>query len=207
MLYNESVLEKFMQAKKGNVKQKIKKSAKQLFFTMPYKDVSMRDVAAKSDMTVGNIYRYYENKEILFDDIVKKCHDEINLITKINNYAQSFTKTNVVINKKKVYKNSRFKTFILDMILKFITNNAEELYILINSSEGSKYENIHDKLIEIIKSTIMDTVEGTDEKRALTYAKMALSNISILLKDYVGDKKSLQAELKAFLGNFFEIFK
>jgi len=92
-----------MQIKKGNVKQKIKKSAKELFFVMPYKDVSMRDVAQKSGMTVGNIYRYYENKEILFDDIVKSCFDEVMTITNLKqslqtNYSKLKSATNGMIN-------------------------------------------------------------------------------------------------------------
>lgn len=196
-----------MQIKKGNVKQKIKNSAKELFFNMPYKDVSMRDVAQKSDMTVGNIYRYYENKEILFDDIVKKCYDEVMTITKINNFAKSFTQKNVVINKKKVYKSSRFRNFLLDLIAKSVSNNAVELYILINSSEGSKYEKINEQLLVVIKESMMDVVENLDEHRANIYSKTALTTILFILKEYIHNKETLKKEISSFLENFFKIFE
>jgi len=196
-----------MQIKKGNVKQKIKKSAKELFFVMPYKDVSMRDVAQKSGMTVGNIYRYYENKEILFDDIVKSCFDEVMTITKINNYAKKFTQKNVVINKKKVYKNSRFKNYLLNMIAKTISNNATELYILINSNECSKYERINEELISVVKSSMMDIIENLDEHRANIYSKTALTTILYILQEYIHDKQNLLKESSSFLENFFKIFE
>ncbi|MBP3581478.1 MAG: TetR/AcrR family transcriptional regulator, partial [Clostridia bacterium] len=66
-----------MQTKKVDIKEKIKESAKDIFFSVAYKDASMRDVAAKSGMTVGNIYRYYENKEVLFDDILADTYSSV----------------------------------------------------------------------------------------------------------------------------------
>ena len=59
---------------------------------MAYKDASMRDVASKSNMTVGNIYRYYENKEVLFEDILKSTHDGVVKLIKITDLVKMFIK-------------------------------------------------------------------------------------------------------------------
>ena len=128
-------------------------------------------------------------------------------ITKINNYAKKFTQKNVVINKKKVYKNSRFKNYLLNMIAKTISNNATELYILINSNEGSKYERINEELISVVKSSMMDIIENLDEHRANIYSKTALTTILYILQEYIHDKQNLLKETSSFLENFFKIFE
>ncbi|MBR4462281.1 MAG: TetR/AcrR family transcriptional regulator [Erysipelotrichaceae bacterium] len=47
-----------------------------------YKDASMRSIASKADMTVGNLYRYFKNKEEIQEYIVSSARDEINRIIK-----------------------------------------------------------------------------------------------------------------------------
>ena len=79
-----------MQTKKGDIKSKIRDNAKEIFFSVAYKDASMRDVAAKSGMTVGNIYRYYENKEVLFDDILGDTYSGVIKLIKVTDLAKIF---------------------------------------------------------------------------------------------------------------------
>ncbi len=42
-----------------------------------YKDASMRSIAAKAEMMVGNLYRYFRNKEEIQEFIVSAARDEI----------------------------------------------------------------------------------------------------------------------------------
>ena len=48
----------------------ILKSALDEFFNHGYNDASMRNIAKNANMTVGNLYHYYKDKEDLFSALV-----------------------------------------------------------------------------------------------------------------------------------------
>lgn len=58
------------QVLKEEVRDKIITAAKEEFLKKGYKDASMRSIARKSKMTVGNLYRYFSGKEELIVQIV-----------------------------------------------------------------------------------------------------------------------------------------
>lgn len=195
-----------MQIKKDNSKNKIKSSAKKLFFVMQYKDASMRDVAKMSDMTVGNIYRYYENKEILFEDIVGQTYEKIEKILRVTDFAQVFIKNKIGLNAKNVYKNSKFRVHILENMVDVVVQNANEFYILINNSAGSKYENTSDQIMTMIKNTIVAVVPEMEDDMVSVYAYTAMSTVSYILKTYIGDKSKLKKNISTFIQKFIESF-
>ena len=51
------------QTLKEEVKSRIIEAAKAEFYDKGYEKASMRTIAKRAEMTVGNIYRYFENKE------------------------------------------------------------------------------------------------------------------------------------------------
>ncbi|HPW53765.1 MAG TPA: TetR/AcrR family transcriptional regulator [Erysipelotrichaceae bacterium] len=84
------------QVLKEEVRDKILTAAKAEFFKKGYKDASMRAIARKSKMTVGNLYRYFSGKEeliiqivsppmMLLDSLLKKLTDD-----KLTFYSEEF---------------------------------------------------------------------------------------------------------------------
>lgn len=71
-VYNNNEQEFIIMAQvlKEKVRNKIITAAKEEFFKKGYKDASMRSIAIKSKMTVGNLYRYFSSKEELIVQIV-----------------------------------------------------------------------------------------------------------------------------------------
>ncbi|MBO4819016.1 MAG: TetR/AcrR family transcriptional regulator [Firmicutes bacterium] len=67
-----------MQTLKDDVRERIVDSAKKEFLEKGIDKSSMRDIAAGSNMTVGNLYRYFKNKEELNNFIVGETLSEIN---------------------------------------------------------------------------------------------------------------------------------
>lgn len=192
-----------MQIKKDDTKSKIRESAKEIFFTTSYAGASMRDVASKCNMTVGNIYRYYENKEVLFDDIIKPTYDGVVKLIKITDLMKPFIKGKPVDSENKLYKNSKFKNYIISSIAKIVSCHAVELYILLNNSEGSKYENTTDRIYKLMHETISKMVIGIPDERTDVYAFVAITTVSYLLKKYVKDPEKLQEEVKFFFEKLF----
>lgn len=66
-----------MQKLKPEIRTKILTNALTLFYNKGYEETTMRRIAAKSHITVGNIYRYFKNKEILFDEVIQEAYEAI----------------------------------------------------------------------------------------------------------------------------------
>lgn len=194
-----------MQRKKNDVKLKIKESATKLFFETKYIDVSMWDVAEKSQMTVGNIYRYYENKEILFDEIVKTSYEKTIKLIKISDFIQKFIKPRSRVNEKTLYKNTRFRKHLISTITNLMVENSTELYILLNNSEGSKYENITELITKMINDTLLKRMD-IDLDNAEIYSFMIISTLSYILKKYIGDRDVLIQKIDVFFNKLFVSF-
>lgn len=62
---------------KEETRQAIIKAAKEEFLEKGYDDASMRSIAAKANITVGNIYRYFENKEDLNRYIITETSENL----------------------------------------------------------------------------------------------------------------------------------
>ncbi len=63
---------------KENIRQDILAAAKHHFIIHGIDDASMRNIATSANMTVGNVYRYYRNKEALADAILNPTMQRIN---------------------------------------------------------------------------------------------------------------------------------
>lgn len=59
-----------MQILKNNVKDQILHAAVQEFKTKGYAQASLRHIAQEANISVGNVYRYFESKEQLFKSII-----------------------------------------------------------------------------------------------------------------------------------------
>ena len=70
------------QVLKENLRRDIIEAAKEEFLVYGYKDASMRRIAAKAHMTVGNLYRYFESKEDINMHIVVPTLEKINKVLK-----------------------------------------------------------------------------------------------------------------------------
>lgn len=62
---------------KEETRQAIINAAKEEFLEKGYDDASMRSIAAKANITVGNIYRYFENKEELNRYIITETSEDL----------------------------------------------------------------------------------------------------------------------------------
>ena len=72
-----------MQVLKEEVKQKIKKAALSEFEENGYQRTSMRSIASGAGVTVGNLYRYFKDKDDLFQVIIRPAFQEIYKFIKV----------------------------------------------------------------------------------------------------------------------------
>src|SRR5660398_286714 len=74
------------QVLKEEVKNRIIDSAIRVFKKDNYRKASMNEIAKYADVSVGNIYRYFDNKKKLYDYIVKDIYTKL---TEILEFCQN----------------------------------------------------------------------------------------------------------------------
>ncbi|MDO4940248.1 MAG: helix-turn-helix domain-containing protein [Erysipelotrichaceae bacterium] len=123
------------QVLKDEVKVLILESAKQEFLQKGYEATTMRSIAKKANMTVGNLYRYFDSKEDINYQIVGPTLRQLDSIVK------DITKNTLSLETRvfDVRFNVAELTNILDglaekMVKVFINNQTEFNILMINSS-------------------------------------------------------------------------
>ena len=66
-----------MQYLKDSVRKNIYSAAIEEFKTFGYQDASIRNIATNAGISLGNIYRYYKNKEDLYIAVIQPLVDSV----------------------------------------------------------------------------------------------------------------------------------
>ena len=61
---------------------KILEAAKQELLQYGYRDASMRRIAMQAEMTVGNLYRYFESKDQLIQEITSPALTQLDQLVR-----------------------------------------------------------------------------------------------------------------------------
>lgn len=139
-----------MQTLKSDLRDKILFEARRSFRSKGFEKTSMREIAIASGITVGNIYRYFKNKNELFYAVVKEAHDAINFI------VQSDHSGNVIAMNTNMEDRDFFESAdptlhgIVDVFIKY----KIEITILVYKSQGSELG----MMINRFKEMIVDKV-------------------------------------------------
>lgn len=145
------------QYKKDEIKEKIDSSALKVFAEKGYNGTKISDIAANAGISVGNIYRYYKNKEEIFYSILPESF----LISVKNSLIK---KISSIRDKNLEIPKEWDKVWILnDEFIVFMVENKERILILLNNSQGTKYENARDEIIDFILKFLKDVYKINDE--------------------------------------------
>ncbi len=128
---------------KDEVRTKILRSAEQLFVSVGFKKATMAGIAKEAGMAVGNIYKYYPNKDELFAAILT---DE---------FVEKFQK--FTLDRVSVLNDPSKETEIITLeedaaakLLQFWIANRHKTIILLSKSEGSKYEDFFQEYVQLM---------------------------------------------------------
>ena len=133
---------------------RVLESAEKEFLDKGFNNASLRVIAKEAETSTGSIYTRFGDKKGLFESLVKPTLDELMELTlKIQNgfdYLDADVKENTI--KDYTMENH-------NVIIDFIYDNKNTFLLLLNSSNGTDYENFMDEFIEI------------EEKYTLRYLK------------------------------------
>ncbi len=187
-----------MQVKKEEVRKKIIKAAVKEFKSNGYKNATMRKISNASGIPIGNLYRYYQNKETLFNSIVFDVYEEL----------KELFKTGMERDEKTVEGRS---LFFFNRLIDIYTANYDRTYILLHRNVGTKYENVQRELGTYFQEKITTNVKLTNpkvEEEELEFirfiCRLYLIGIGELITSYDKDIDKLKKIGRRFVMFYFE---
>ena len=118
-------------------------AGKKVFLEVGFRDASLRKIAAMLGVTTGAIYRYYTDKEALFDAIVSGPAEE--LVNRYRTSQQEYAALPLETQLQGIAGVSEANTWMMD----FIYDHFDVFKLIVCSSVGTRYEHYIDILVEI----------------------------------------------------------
>jgi AcrR family transcriptional regulator len=183
---------------KEEIRKRIIESAIKEFREKGYDKASIKNISKGADVAVGNLYRYFENKEALLKEVVNPVFKEL---------AQ-------MINTENMLENIDYKSYIFDNLNRFLDlyiDNKTIFFIVIDGCKGTKTGYIIEDFIDMLADNINNLVNkfNTDScinmyefSHALAVA-VVQGGISILRNSKDEDVKNNFFQYISFLMNDF----
>lgn len=125
------------QFKKEEIRKRILLAAKEEFMESGFLNASMRRIAKKSQVSVSNMYNYFQNKDELFEHLVIKVYEDI--------FNENDTKRMRMVTTS-IENFETDLTLVINRIAKYVSHHQEVFKLLLIKSSGSKYANFRDEL-------------------------------------------------------------
>jgi AcrR family transcriptional regulator len=169
-----------MQYLKDEMRNRITESALIEFSEKGYNGASIRSIAKNSGTSPGNIYKYFQGKDDLYENLIGSVY------LKVMGCMGQFSKVELTENAETVFYE------LMGTILKIIEESSHELSILLNKSAGSKYENCKNTFINLITDIITGRMRHELAAKGKTLkdgfiiyllSKSMVESISIILQE------------------------
>jgi AcrR family transcriptional regulator len=133
-----------MQIKKREIKARLMQSAKDEFLKKGFEKASIREIVKNAGTTIGNFYNYFEGKEDIFSAIVKKTYNQIARFVKSHSAKDEDP---YVLDS---FDTSQARKFVSGALALLSDNFFENLILLTECSEGTRYQNTRSKIVDFI---------------------------------------------------------
>lgn len=187
---------------KDNQRNKIIEAAKEEFLEKGYKDASLRNIAKKANMTVGNLYRYFTNKEDINKQIVDVTLNLLeDMITKLSNNKLSFEDNTInfdMSNDELIESLDKLTDEMVDIYM----NHKIEFNILMMQSKLN--DEITNWFSNVCKGIALKNYGLTEDIDALAhaYAVSIFSGLKDLFKNENNDYEELKKHIKIYFRTY-----
>lgn len=141
-----------VQVLKDKARQSIRESALKIFKESGYQKASMRTIAEGAGMSVGNLYRYYKNKDALFGELVQPM---IQFFIKGQQHQPKMNLDMIDVN---LLEHSVFVEQLIAARLDF----RDELFVLFLRADGSPFEGARQTLQGFMETQAIAFLEEND---------------------------------------------
>ena len=188
-----------MQYKKDVLRESLLVEAEQEFFEKGYLNASLRQIAKRSGMTIGNLYHYFDSKEALFHELVKNEHE--NFIYMLNHhYEHEFALDDRGSGDIRVWKGF-LRTFLSDLKPIF----TKRFLIMLDMSTGTNYENTKGEFVQFVSAHFLEhskdaaTARVTSPKFAELISRQLIDGIMYAIRSVPDENERLDLLTDLFL--------
>ena len=185
-------------------REKLIESAKAEFMEKGYNKASLRTICANAGVTTGALYFFFEDKADLFRAIVGKPVDELFRIMQSH-----FDEDDVNISSPDYDVDFDDHSEIAQVLIHHIYSNYDEAILLLTKSQGSEYENLVDRIVEMTESKSIETMEKISLKngKKKKVNKYMLHLVIHLMVDSFVHLVTHEPDEKKALANIKKVFK
>lgn len=187
-----------MQTLKENIKEKILKEASRIFVKVGYDKATMRDIASKSGISVGNIYRYFKNKDGILEELILDFENEL------NSFAKNID--------SKVFADSSQKMCnkFIDELLEVFKKHNVAINMLSQNIANKRFSKFKVVLVVSVSEKMMMVAKLVKNKSfnkhvARAYATGLLSGIRVIINEY-GMQKECKKEIEKDIRTYLKIY-
>jgi AcrR family transcriptional regulator len=190
------------QVLKAHIKKDILKSGLSEFYKTGYENTKIRDIAINANVSPGNIYRYFENKEDLFKAIINPVAEKLTtysaeLKEKINNFASD--KTNQELSSDHLIEK------LSSIIVELVKENKKEVSIILNNDTMILNQTVNMNIEELFGNLFkaVNSLSGKTEESLLINAlsKSLKNGIATIIEE----SKSIE-EAKVLLEKYLKYY-
>jgi len=132
-----------MQTLKPEIQGCILENAETLFYSLGFQGTSTRELAKKVGISYSNLYRYFKDKNDLYDAIMQPYYV---------NFTQTLTAF-LAHNEDNPGENHHIET-ITQVFMSLIKTDRKKFVILLDGSQGTRYESLRSQVIGAIAERI-----------------------------------------------------
>lgn len=171
-----------MQVKKEEVKDKLIEAGAKIFQAQGFEKASLRMIVKKAGTTIGNFYNYFGSKEALYSALVD---DEYKKFAYFLDHHEDHSE-NILDLENSPNWQGELATFVEGLLPIF----TPHFILLIDKSEGTKYEGFKEVIIEFFKEHFLDHVKKYNrsyDPYAGVLSTMFVNGLVDLIKEHMYD--------------------
>ncbi len=185
-----------MQIKKEEIKQKILEVATDEFIKKGYENASMRVIANKAHTTLGNIYHYFKNKEMLLETILLPTFENIEAL--MGQHIENGKTLNMTREEALYYAENLEKYFDESELICFFHKPV----VIILKLESSHLLERKEKLLKELQEHLQEHFNMKDDAH---YSKVVLDVLADCLKHVLLEHEDMDCAKAEFI-KLFKVF-
>jgi AcrR family transcriptional regulator len=176
-----------MQILKTEIHDSILENAEKMFFSLGYHGTSTRELSKKVGVSYSNLYRYFENKNDLFEAVMQPYYAL---------FSETFIK--FLEHEEKEITDSRHTDSIIQVFMRLIQTDRKKFVILMEGSQGTRYEGVRHDIIASIENRIELSLNHAFAKNTPVIKVIAANLLNAILKiaRTTVDDNTLQKNIK-----------
>lgn len=168
---------------KNEVKERILNNATNEFYEQGFNGASMRKIARNSRMVVGNVYRYFNSKENLFNEVLNEAYEAIVRIIAIE--ILDINHLDPVLNE----------------LTSICITYPKQIVILITRYIDAEDDLLLNNLKSLISLRLKEDLKDIDDDQIDLIFHLLLNGILYILQNY--ETNEIENQLKAFFTFIF----